>query len=109
MVADSNPTSKEMAMFNAKLAGLVVAGVLFAGAVQAAPGSVDDAGVRLPVRGTYSDMLRGMAGENLAAFPASVDDSGVRLPVRSTRVYTGTPRESVTVFPGMTDDAGRRL
>ena len=98
-------------MFNAKLAGLVVAGLLFTGVAQAAPGSVDDAGVRLPVRGTYADMIRGMTGGAQAAFPGSVDDAGVRLDVRSTgaEMRRGKPVEALTAFPRSTDDAGVHL
>ncbi len=72
-------------MFNAEIAGLAVAGLLFTGAAQAFPGAADDAGVRLPAQATHVETNRGMPGDALTAFPGSHDDAGIRLQARMTR------------------------
>jgi hypothetical protein len=99
-------------MFNAKFTGLVIAGLLLgASAAQAFPGSVDEAGVRLPARATYAEMHRGTSIQAPVAFPGSVDETGIRLPARATysEMHRDLPQQAQAVFPSSVDEAGVRL
>jgi hypothetical protein len=99
-------------MFNAKFTGLVIAGLLLGtGAAQAFPGSVDEAGVRLPARTTYAEMHRGTSTQSPTAFAGSVDETGIRLPARITYsdMHRDMPQQALAVFPGSHDEAGVRL
>ena len=114
-------------MLKAKLAGLVVAGFLLGTAAAYAeefafPGSVDEAGIRLPSESTYADRYRNELEQSVTAtdfaFPGSVDEAGIRLPSKSTRAdrYGNELAQSATTttvadfaFPGSVDEAGIRL